>query len=125
MFRYKEVKENPNRKYPIIIKECPVCSKEFETKLGHKREKQTCSLSCANTFKPKRKNYEDKYTKEYIEEIINKSYSYIDCVRNMGKKVNGGNVTLIKRYEKKYNISTDHFIHLPGTTGKDHIIKHH
>jgi len=35
-------------KYPIIIKKCPVCEKEFEAQFGSKREKQTCSYGCAN-----------------------------------------------------------------------------
>ena len=37
-------------KYKRIIKECPVCEKEFIALIGHKREKQTCSHSCANTY---------------------------------------------------------------------------
>jgi hypothetical protein len=36
--------------YPRIKKICPICEKEFETKLGHKREKTVCSHSCANTY---------------------------------------------------------------------------
>ncbi len=38
-----------HRKYTKIKKICPVCSKEFETLKG-KREKQTCSYSCSNSF---------------------------------------------------------------------------
>lgn len=36
--------------YETITKKCPVCSTEFTTKKGHKREKMTCSYSCSNTF---------------------------------------------------------------------------
>lgn len=39
-----------NRKYKDIIKQCPVCGKEFSTKLGHPREKETCSYACSNTY---------------------------------------------------------------------------
>jgi len=35
-------------KYPTISKICPVCRKEYETKVGSKEERQTCSYSCAN-----------------------------------------------------------------------------
>ena len=38
------------KKYPYIIKECPVCGNGFETQLGHSKEKQTCSYACSNTF---------------------------------------------------------------------------
>jgi len=37
-------------KYPKIIKRCPICDKEFETKSGHPKEKTVCSHSCANTY---------------------------------------------------------------------------
>lgn len=37
-------------KYKIVIKDCPVCKDKFETKIGHPREKETCSRSCANTY---------------------------------------------------------------------------
>ena len=37
-------------KYETIKKNCPVCGNEFETKLGNKREKTTCSYKCSNTF---------------------------------------------------------------------------
>ena len=29
-------------------KNCPVCDKEFNSRIGHKREKQTCGYSCSN-----------------------------------------------------------------------------
>ncbi len=38
------------KKYDVIEKNCPVCETIFTTKKGHKREKQTCSYSCSNTF---------------------------------------------------------------------------
>jgi len=37
-------------KYSVGEKTCPVCGKIFETKIGVKREKITCSYSCSNTF---------------------------------------------------------------------------
>lgn len=38
-----------HRKYEKVTKICPVCSNEFEA-LKNKREKQTCSHSCSNSF---------------------------------------------------------------------------
>jgi len=35
--------------YERVIKECPVCGKEFEDLVGHPRQKTTCSYSCSNT----------------------------------------------------------------------------
>lgn len=43
-------KVKARRKYPIVKKNCPVCGKEFETQIGNKEERATCSYSCANTF---------------------------------------------------------------------------
>lgn len=37
-------------KYPIITKKCPVCQKDFEAKLGERKEKQTCSYVCSNKY---------------------------------------------------------------------------
>jgi hypothetical protein len=37
-------------KYEAIKKNCPVCGNEFETQIGNKREKTTCSYKCSNTF---------------------------------------------------------------------------
>jgi hypothetical protein len=37
-------------KYEKIIKICPICGIEFETKIGNKEEKTTCSYSCSNTY---------------------------------------------------------------------------
>jgi hypothetical protein len=37
-------------KYEKIQKICPICKVNFETQKGHKREKETCSHSCANSF---------------------------------------------------------------------------
>jgi len=37
-------------KYERIIKNCPVCDKEFETIINHPHEKKTCSYACSNTY---------------------------------------------------------------------------
>lgn len=36
--------------YEIKIKICPVCGNEFESKIGNKEERTTCSYSCSNTY---------------------------------------------------------------------------
>jgi 5-methylcytosine-specific restriction endonuclease McrA len=45
--RYKSSRDR--RKYLKVTKECPVCSKEFETLKGHPKETTTCSYGCSNT----------------------------------------------------------------------------
>ena len=66
-------------KYPKIKKICPICEKEFETLLGHKKEKITCSHSCANTYfrtGNENPNYRD-------DENLNGKVSYrIICFRD-------------------------------------------
>lgn len=46
----KTPKKWTKRKWEIITKTCPVCQIIFETQLGSRNEKATCSTSCANTF---------------------------------------------------------------------------
>ena len=46
----KNVSAFNHTKYPKIVKTCPICGNEFETKSGHPKEKTVCSHSCANTF---------------------------------------------------------------------------
>ena len=43
------LKSKPS-KYEKILKICPVCNSEFETKVGNREEKTTCSYSCSNTY---------------------------------------------------------------------------
>ena len=38
------------RIYEKIKKECPICHEFFETRIGNRDEKITCSRSCANTY---------------------------------------------------------------------------
>lgn len=44
-----KLKKRPS-KYETVTKNCPVCGTEFQTKNGHKREKQTCSYACSNSY---------------------------------------------------------------------------
>jgi len=43
-------KVKARRKYPIVKKICPVCDNEFETQVGNKEERTTCSYSCSNIY---------------------------------------------------------------------------
>lgn len=43
-------KQYKNRKWEIVIKNCPICLKEFKIKKDHPRAKTTCSKSCSNTY---------------------------------------------------------------------------
>lgn len=43
-------KQKASRKYQVIKKICPVCDKEFDTQIGSKEERTTCSYSCSNVL---------------------------------------------------------------------------
>lgn len=43
-------KGSKRRKYELITKKCPVCSKEFSVGKNQPKEKKTCSYACSNTF---------------------------------------------------------------------------
>jgi len=48
------------RKYPLVTKNCPVCNKEFQARIGEPKEKRTCSYSCSNIhFAEKRAKTEE------------------------------------------------------------------
>jgi arsenate reductase-like glutaredoxin family protein len=70
--------KNKNRKYEKLSKICTVCQKEFITLVGNKKEKETCSIGCSNSLKPKRikieikvKSVREKNRKEKECEICN------------------------------------------------------
>jgi hypothetical protein len=42
--------DKPQIKYERYVKVCPICGELFETLKNHKKEKQTCSYACSNTF---------------------------------------------------------------------------
>ena len=60
-----------NMKYKRIIKICPICEKEFETSIGDRDEKTTCSNRCGNLYFQHGKNnpnfdeikYKERYNK--------------------------------------------------------------
>lgn len=56
--------KNKNMKYPRVSKICPVCGDGFKTEKGSDREKETCSISCSNSFKPKRNKLPDDVLKK-------------------------------------------------------------
>jgi len=58
-------------KYATIIKECPICGKSFETKLGHRKEKTVCSRGCSNTYFRSGEDHPN-----YKEEISDGYYGY-------------------------------------------------
>jgi hypothetical protein len=63
-FSYEAYINKFQRKYKIVKKSCPVCSKEFEVKEGDPREKTTCSHGCSNTFFVDRRNTVHKIRRE-------------------------------------------------------------
>ena len=52
----------------------------------------------------------EKYKKENLEKIVKDSTSFRDCLRKLKLKDRGGNFKTLKKYIKKHNISTDHFL---------------
>jgi hypothetical protein len=46
----KSWKQKQEKKYLTIEKHCPICGTKFFTLKNHKKEKTTCSHSCANSF---------------------------------------------------------------------------
>lgn len=67
----KKVKDR--RKYFLIKKNCPVCNSEFETFLGHPKEKITCSYTCSNLYFSR----SSKETSLKISKSLNKRYDLI------------------------------------------------
>ena len=61
-------------KYLRISKTCPICHKEFVTKLGHIKEKTCCSQQCANVHFSRKKTDEEKL---HIKNKIVEYYSTI------------------------------------------------
>lgn len=54
--------------------------------------------------------YDMKYTKEYLQELVNKSTCFWDVVELAGVKRQEGNYRYISRKIYFYKINTDHFI---------------
>lgn len=59
------------RKYKVIKKLCPVCDKEFITKLNNKNEKTVCSRKCSNVYFSSK-----RHTKESNQKISNSIRKY-------------------------------------------------
>jgi len=75
MSKFKTIK-NVVRKYELVIKTCPICQNEFETRKGHKNEKITCSNSCANTyFRSGENNPNFKTFDHYYENVRSTHFS--------------------------------------------------
>lgn len=53
---------------------------------------------------------ENKYTKEFLEPIVQKSKYWGELFQNLGIIQGGNNMKNIKKHIEKYNINVDHFI---------------
>lgn len=51
-----------------------------------------------------------KYSKELLQNAVDKSYSIADVCRELGLKPIGGNYDTITKYCKKFNIDISHFV---------------
>ena len=58
------------------------------------------------------KAYVDKFTKEELEELVEKSTSMRQLTGFLGYQNRGANRETVKKRLEKYNISTEHFTHL-------------
>ena len=107
-----------NRKYPRKQKECPVCGNLFEAKIGHPKERTTCSYSCANscfnrgnTEEAKKKKSESlkKYYKEN-EHFLN-GMSAREIFDEYGFNINNGSHKSIQnsKNEKTKDNKNRHF----------------
>lgn len=73
------------RKYKLITKICPVCKTPFETIVGHRDEKDTCSRKCANTFFLTGKN--NGMAKKRLQRLENGGANYYEiCWMNHQRK---------------------------------------
>jgi very-short-patch-repair endonuclease len=73
-----------NRKYEVIEKDCPVCYNKFETRKGHKKEKNVCSIRCSNILRgPRSQEIKDKISKSvnsFIKENDNLENPIKKCI---------------------------------------------
>ena len=49
------------------------------------------------------------YTKEWLEELCSKSFSYREVLRKAGRKHAGGSQATLKKKIEEYNIDISHF----------------
>ena len=76
-------KRHSRPKYQIITVQCPVCSKPFDVKKGHPKQKVTCSYACSNKhFRSGRNNGNFKEDHELTDAV---AYHKI-CFRHHEKK---------------------------------------
>lgn len=52
-----------------------------------------------------------KYTHDSLKEVIDKSFSFLDVLRNLNLKQSGGSHVHIQKLVKIFNIDTSHFHH--------------
>jgi len=65
-----------------------------------------------------------KYTKEFLEPIVEKCYTVSAVMRILGVRLSGGTHSLISKRIKEYEIDTSHFLGQRHNTGKPSMYKH-
>lgn len=60
----------------------------------------------------------EKYERENFIKSVQNAESYRDVCRNLNLSIVGGNIRTVKKYIKKYDISTDHFL-----SKEEHLIR--
>lgn len=66
---------NNRRKYKLIEKECPICKIKFSTRLGEKKEKTTCSISCSNSY-----FYEERHNSKINKKRRESAIKYCETI---------------------------------------------
>ena len=59
-----------------------------------------------------------KYNKQFLEEVVKKSKSVADVLRNLSLRPSGGNHAYLSKKIKEYQINTFHFSKEPHNKGK-------
>jgi len=50
-----------------------------------------------------------KYTKELLEPVVASAHSIMECLKQLGLQMTGGNHSSIKKYIRHYDLDTSHF----------------
>lgn len=89
--------------YERVIKECPVCGKEFEDLVGHPKQKTTCSYSCSNTHFRSGKNHPN--WRDEVSEFNNKKYRTLCFMYHKKECVICGEnkIVAVHHYDENHN----------------------
>lgn len=64
--------------------------------------------------------FNHKYSKELLEDVAKKCFSYQQVMRELGLKISGGSSSHLKSRFKLYGVDTSHFTGLATNKGNNH-----